>query len=172
MPASTSHPIVLGFMRKSMRQNPPGRFCLLVSQGSDPLAHECEQDGVIGAHFLARDRVCAKSCGLVTEAATTGAHYLAEAPRIAVWWLEARPQMHIPWQNHEQVPQNAALWSARHDAMRPSRNLPPGTRASLGGEYLILLYCYKLLYFAIICYRINRHFFTGSQDGPACNTRR
>lgn len=36
MPASTSHPIVLGFMRKSMRQNPPGRFCLLPPHPPSP----------------------------------------------------------------------------------------------------------------------------------------
>ena len=101
MDASTSHPIVLGFIRKSMRQNPPGRFCLIVSQGSDPLAQESERGGVTGARFLARTRLHAKSCGLVTETATTGAHCLAEAPRIAVWWPEARPQMHISWQNRE-----------------------------------------------------------------------
>lgn len=125
MDASTSHPIVLGFMRKSMRQNSPGRFCLIVSQGSDPLAQESERGGVTGAHFLARNRVCAKSCGLVTEVATTGAHCLAEAPRIAVWWPEARPQMHIPWQNREQVPRNAALWSRGVASCSTSRNPTP-----------------------------------------------
>lgn len=64
-----------------------------------------------GAHFLARDRICAKECGPMTKPATTGAHCLAESPRIAAWWPEARPQMHIPWQNRERVPQNATMWS-------------------------------------------------------------
>ena len=93
--------------------------------GSDPLAQENERGGVTGAHFLARDRACAKKCVPMTRLATTGAHCLAEAPRIAVWWPEARPQMHISWQNREQGPRNAALWSRGMTLCSTSRNPTP-----------------------------------------------